>query len=166
MNYIETCYQLLWTLKFCTRGESLDHLSDCSHLLRDCCMLWGITNVIRFLTVYQLCTFFPGSIHNILSAFYFIVSADSYMHKCKYRHTYSLCCGSNLEQSVALLLWCLYGCCTTQGQYAVICLPWAEHVPGTEIHWRLWVLLRNSALPKQNAYTFFFLCTCDILLWW
>jgi len=49
---------------------------------------------------------FSGSIHNILFAFYFIVSADSCVHKCKYRHTYSLCCGSKLEQSVALLLWC------------------------------------------------------------
>jgi hypothetical protein len=67
---------------------------------------------------------FSGSIQNILFAFYFIVSTDSCMHKCKYRHTHFVvvptlnsqmlyCCGVNMGCFVVvvliwdcLLLWC------------------------------------------------------------
>jgi hypothetical protein len=107
---------------------------------------------------------FSGSIHNILFALYFVVSADSCMHKCKYRHIHFVvlsalnsqllyCCGVNMAAApynCSMQWYALLGLKVRQGQKSI-----------EDCQYRVETVLYQSKMPTNTPPPH----TWDILFW-
>ena len=107
---------------------------------------------------------FSGSIHNVLFAFYFIVSADSCMHKCKNRHTHFVvvsALNSQLFYSCGVNVAAAPYKSSMQG-YALLGLKVCQgHKSIEDCQYNVETVLYQS---KMLTLFLFFCCTWDILL--